>query len=242
MMDPRLAAVALCTALAVPVANAQTAEGNVVRMVMHAPLRVLDPIFTNAYITRNHGYLVYDTLFALDAKGKPQPQMVDSFTVSKDQLTYTFKLRAALKFHDGTPVTSEDVIASLQRWEQVDVMGKRLHDATQSISPVNPTTFSITLKHAFGMVLDSLARPSSYIPFIMPKRLAQTPATTALTEVVGSGPYKFVASEFKPGVKAVYLKNTDYLPRKEPARTSPAARWPRSTGSRSSTCPTRRRR
>ena len=92
------------------------AQGKVVRFVQNGNLTILDPIWTTAYVTRNHGYFVYDTLFAADEKGEIKPQMVDSWQVSDDKLTWTFKLRSGLKFHDGTPVTTKDVIASLARW------------------------------------------------------------------------------------------------------------------------------
>ena len=86
------------------------AQPKTLKVVMHSDLKILDPIWTTAYIVRNHGYLIYDQLFALDAKLEPQPQMVESWTVSDDKLTWTFKLREGLRWHDGTPVTSADVV------------------------------------------------------------------------------------------------------------------------------------
>ena len=120
-----LVAAALLTAcLSLPLlAPAQTPPAKVLRMVPHANLTVLDPIWTTAYITRNHAYMVYDTLFATDSKGKVQPQMVDKWSISKDGKVWTFTLRDGLEFHDGKQVTSEDVIASLKRWASRDTMG-----------------------------------------------------------------------------------------------------------------------
>lgn len=188
------------------------------KFVMHAPLRVLDPILTSAYVTRNHGYLVYDTLFSMDAQGQPKPQMVDSWTVSEDRLTYTFKLRPGLKFHDGAPVTADDVVASLQRWENGDpTIGNRLKQATAELAATGADTFTLKLRTAYGLVLESLAKESSPVPFIMPKRIASVPASQAISETIGSGPYKFVQADFQAGVKATYLKFADYVPRKEPA-------------------------
>lgn len=209
-----LAALALCTAMALP---ATALAQNNVKVVMHAPLRVLDPVFTNAYVTRNHGYLVFDTLFSLDMDGKPQPQMVGDWKLSADKLAYSFTLRPGLKFHDGTPVTAEDVVASLQRWAARDVLGQQLMAATDKLAEVDATTFTLQLKKPFGLVLDALAKPGSPVPFIMPKRLASTSPNEAITEMVGSGPYKFVQADFQPGVKATYLKFADYKPRPEPA-------------------------
>ena len=106
-----------------PSATPASAE-TVLRVIPHADLKNIDPIWTTAYITRNHGYMVYDTLFAMDERLIPRPQMVDSWTVSQDELTWTFVLRDGLKWHDGTPVTAEDCVASLKRWGVRDGMGR----------------------------------------------------------------------------------------------------------------------
>ncbi len=188
---------------------------NTIRAVMHSDLRVIDPGFTTAYITRDHGYMVYDTLLATDANFKVQPQMAD-WKVSDDKLTYTFTLRDGLKWHDGAAVTAEDCVASLKRWGKVDSMGQKLMDFTASLEATDAKTITLTLKEPYGLVLESIAKMSSYVPFMMPKRLAQTPPDKQIPEQIGSGPFKFVQSEFQPGVKAVYEKNRDYVPRKEP--------------------------
>ena len=217
MRQRGFAAAALAVlAVAVPLCPAQAEPVNA-KVVMHAPLRVLDPVLTNAYITRNHGYMVYDTLFSLDAASRPQPQMVESWTVSPDQLTYVFTLRPGLKFHDGAPVTGEDVVASLKRWAQRDPIGSRLSAVTHSMDSPSADTFRIVLTKPYGLLLDALAKPGSPVPFIMPRRIAATPPSEAIKETVGSGPYKFVQAEFQAGVKAAYVKNADYVPRKEPA-------------------------
>jgi len=207
-----LSVVALSTALASPV----LAAGKTITAVMHSDLRIIDPIFTTAYITRDHGYMVYDTLVAPDSSFKIQPQMAD-WKISDDKLTYTFTLRDGLKWHDGAPVTAEDCVASLKRWAAVDGMGQKLMDFTASIAATDAKTITLKLKEPYGLVLDSIGKPSSRVAFMMPKRLAETPADKQIPEQIGSGPFKFVASEFQPGVKAVYVKNTDYVPRKEPA-------------------------
>ncbi len=94
--------------------------------IPQADLRSLDPIWTTAYITRNFGYMVYDTLFALDKDLKPQPQMVDKWTVSDDKLSYSFTLRDGLKWHDGSPVRAADCVASIDRWGKRDPFGQKL--------------------------------------------------------------------------------------------------------------------
>src|ERR1700754_663137 len=144
------------------------------KFIAQADLRILDPITTTAYITRNHGYMVYDTLFAMDEKFQVRPQMVDKHEVSKDQLTYTFTLRDGLKFHDGQPVRSADCIASIDRWSKRDALGQKLAEATASWTAVNDRTFRLTLKKPFPLTLEALGKPSSNVPFIMPERIAKT--------------------------------------------------------------------
>src|SRR6202165_1478665 len=191
------------------------AAGKTLTAVMHSDLRVIDPGFTTAYITRDHGYMLYDTLLATDADFKIQPQMAD-WKVSDDKLTYTFTLRDGLKWHDGAPVTAEDCVASLKRWGKSDNMGQKLMDFTASIEATDARTVTLKLKEPYGLVLESIGKPSSYVPFMMPKRMAEPPPGQQIKEQIGSGPFKFVQSEFQPGVKAVYEKNKDYVPRKEP--------------------------
>ncbi|MBR0702994.1 ABC transporter substrate-binding protein [Bradyrhizobium diazoefficiens] len=200
------------SALASPV----LAAGKTITAVMHSDLRILDPIFTSAYISRDHGYMVYDTLIATDSNFKIQPQMAD-WKISDDKLTYTFTLRDGLKWHDGTPVTAEDCVASLKRWAQVDGMGQQMMLFTASIEATDAKTITLKLKEPYALVLESIGKPSSRVAFMMPKRLAETTVDKQIPEQIGSGPFKFVASEFQPGVKSVYVKNTDYVPRKEPA-------------------------
>jgi peptide/nickel transport system substrate-binding protein len=210
-----MAAVAAAAVMAAGMA-ARADDQKVLKAVMGTPARILDPIFTTAYAARNHGYMIFDTLLALDDKFEPKPQMLKDWTLSPDQLTYTFTLRDGLKWHDGGPVTSEDCIASIKRWGAVDGMGQKLLDFTKDFEVVNDKTFKLILKEPYGLVLLSLAKPSSNVPFMMPKRLAMTDAHEQIKEQIGSGPFKFVASEFQPDTKIVYVKNTDYVPRTEP--------------------------
>ena len=213
-----LAAAALALPLSVggfaPDAEAQ--EESVLRVIPHADLKNLDPIWTTAYITRNHGYLIYDTLFAMDENLEVQPQMVDTWETSEDGLTWTFTLRDGLKFHDGSPVTSEDVIASLERWGARDGMGQQLMAATEEMTAVDDKTFELKLSEPYGLVLQSLGKISSNVPFIMPKEVAETDPFEQITDYTGSGPFKFNAEEWVPGSRVVYEKFEDYVPRDEP--------------------------
>ena len=199
------------TALACPTLT----YAKTIKAVMHADLRALDPIVSSAYITRDHGYMVYDTLVAMDSSFTIRPQMAD-WKVSDDKLTYTFTLRDGLKWHDGTPVTAEDCVASLKRWAAVDGMGQKLMDFAASLQATDARTITLRLKEPYGLVLESLGKPSTFVPFMMPKRLADTPPEKPVAEQIGSGPFKFVQAEFQPGVKAIYEKNKDYVPRSEP--------------------------
>ena len=213
-----LAAAALGVSIACGVAFESAAQKKVViRSVPIGNLRILDPIWTTAYITRNHAYMVWDTLFSLDADNKPQPQMVDTWSVSDDKLTYTFTLRDGLKWHDGPPVTAADCVQSLKRWGAKDGMGQALMSYTAALETVDAKTFKLVLKQPVGFVIDALAKIDSNVPFMMPERIAKTDPNTQITEMIGSGPFRFVASEWVPGSKVVYEKFTDYVPRKEPA-------------------------
>jgi peptide/nickel transport system substrate-binding protein len=195
------------------VASAQT-----VRAIMHAEVKFLDPHWTTADITRLHGYMVYDTLFALDAKGQPQPQMVDTYQLSGDKLTYTFTLRDGLKWHDGKPVRAADAVASIKRWAVKDAAGQKLMARTASLEATNDKTFVLKLKEPYGLTIRALGKEYSYVPFILPaEHAAQDPSKAFEGDPIGSGPFMFSAKEWVPGAKTVYLKFKDYVPRKEPA-------------------------
>ncbi len=201
--------------------------GNVLRVAPHAELKVLDPVWTTAYITRNHGYLVYDTLFAIDENFEPKPQMVDTWNVSEDGKSWTFKLRDGLKWHDGTDVTADDCVTSLQRWSKRDGAGQQLFRNIESLTAVDTKTISLKLHAPSSTILDTLAKVSSNVPFMMPKRIAQTDPFTAITDPIGSGPYIFKKSEWVPGSKVVYVKNKNYVARSEPLSLAAGGKVPK---------------
>ena len=192
-----------------------TAQDKVLRVVPHSNLNILDPIWTTQYMARNHGYMVYDTLFGTDEQNRIQPQMVQTWTESPDHRLWSFTLRPGLAFHDGKPVTGEDVVASLERWGKRDAMGQKLMSFVERMDAPSAGSFRIFLREACGFVLEALGKPSSNVPFIMPKRVADTPADKQIDDATGSGPYVFAKDEFKPGDRAVYVKNAHYVPRKE---------------------------
>lgn len=206
---------ALCVASALSTSALSYAEEEAtVRAVMHSALRALDPVSSSATITRNHGYMIYDTLIGLDADYTPQPQMAD-WDISEDGLTYTFTLRDGLLWHDGTPVTAKDCVASLKRWGTFDAGGKLLMKNTASLEAVNEQTFELKLSQPFGDVINLISKPSAVAAFMMPEAVASIPAGEPLPNQIGSGPFKFVADEFQPGVKVVYEKFDEYKPRTE---------------------------
>lgn len=204
-------------ALAFTLAATSVSAESVLKMVPRGPLKILDPSITTAYITRDHAYLVYDTLFAVDGDGAIQPQMVDSYEVDAEQKNWTFRLREGLAFHNGKPVTSADVIASLKRWGARDTLGRKLIEFTDTFEAIDDRSFAIHLKKPFGLMLEALGKPSAIVPFIMPKAVIEVAGDKPITDIVGSGPYIFQEEEFRPGDRAVYVKNPDYKPRAEPA-------------------------
>src|SRR5688572_21616599 len=181
---------AVAAAAASPVRVHAQKSGGVLRFVPHADLKILDPIWTTAYITRNHGYMIYDTLFALDANLQLRPQMIDKFTVSRDNMKYSFTLRDGLKFHDGQPVTAEDCVASIKRWGARDALGRLLMAAVGKLAASDRKTFALDLEQPFGLVLDALGKPSASPAFIMPARVAATDPNEQIKESIGSGPYR----------------------------------------------------
>jgi peptide/nickel transport system substrate-binding protein len=200
--------------LAAPSVHAQK-RGRALRFVAQADLKIVDPVWTTAYITRNHGYLVYDTLFGTDENLRIKPQMVDRVTISGNGMKYTFTLRDGLRWHDGRPVRAEDCVESLKRWGKRDRFGQLLMAHTGRITSVDDKAFTLELAERFGPVLDALGKPSSNVPFMMPARIAAASPNEEVKEVVGSGPFEFVKDEWQPGAQAVYLRNAGYVPRNE---------------------------
>ena len=193
------------------------ADAQTLRVAMNSDVKILDPIWTTAYIQRDFGYMVWDTLFALDEKFEVKPQMVEKYDVSTDKLTWTFTLRDN-KWSDGKPVTAEDCIASIKRWAARDSMGQKMLGSVAGFEAVDAKTFKMKMKEPYGLVLESLGKPSSNVPFMMPKQTAETDPNTQIKveDVIGSGPYVFKADEWKPGAKLVFTKNTASTPRSEP--------------------------
>jgi peptide/nickel transport system substrate-binding protein len=197
------------------IAIGQSASKTVLKFVPQANLTSLDPIWTTASVTENHAYAVYDTLFAVNSKIAPQPQMAEGYTVSDDGRTYLIKLRDGLKFHNGEPVRAQDCAPSLQRWAARDTFGQTLAKFVDTWGVQDDRTVKITLKSPFPLLIDALAKPAANEPFVMPEHIAKTDPMQQIKETIGSGPFKFIAKEWVPGSSAAYEKFEDYVPRNE---------------------------
>lgn len=186
------------------------------RTATETDLKILDPVWTTTASTTIHGLRVYDTLFSMDAQDRPQPQMVASFTVSDDGLSYRFTLREGLLFSDSSPVESNDVIASFKRWAGKRSEGQLINARLDTIRAVDPKTFEIKLKKPFALLLRALANP--VLPmFVMREEEASGPASEQISTVIGSGPFVFRKDLWRPGDVVVYEKSPTYKPRPEPA-------------------------
>lgn len=210
-----LAVAASVGAPAIVRGQAKPSAARTVRAVFHGDIPTYDPIWTTANMTAYHGGMVYDTLFGIDAQQNPKPQMVGKYGVSDDKLTYTFELRDGLKWHDGTAVTTADVVPSLKRWAVRDGGGQHMMLRVKDIAAKDAKTFTIELKERYGLVLDVLAKTSTPVCFMMRKKEAETDPMQKIDQVVGSGPFKLNLDETKPGTQYVYDRNPDYAPRSE---------------------------
>jgi peptide/nickel transport system substrate-binding protein len=186
-------------------------------------LTVLDPIWTASLVTGNHAYHVFDTLYGTGSDWKPAPQMAAGHTVEDDWRTWTIRLRDDLWFHDGTPVLARDCVASVKRWATRDSFGAAMMVVNESIDAPDDRTIRFRFKRRFPRLPEALARTSGLPCMIMPERFGNVDAFVAIKEMVGSGPYRFVADEFNPGGFVAYAKFDRYVPRQEkPDRTAGA--------------------
>lgn len=192
------------------------AQAQTLRLVPQADLKNIDPIWTTASITANHGYMVYDVLFALDENLEPQPQMIDSYEISDDGMTYTFVLREGMLFHDGSPVEANDAVASIKRWAQKRSDGLAMMERAESLEATDARTFVLKLTEKFGPAIQVLANPTLPM-FVMREEEAMTDPSEQVAEVIGSGPFVFAKDQWVPGDKVVYKKFEQYKPRSEPS-------------------------
>ncbi len=193
-------------------ALAQDAKATTLRFIPQADVTVLDPLGTTAYPTRNHGHMCWDTLYGIDAEFRPQPQLAEGHVVEDEDRRWTFTLRDGPTFHDGEKVRAADAVASIKRWMPKDTHGQTLLARLDEIRALDDRRFEIRLKRPFGLMLDALGKASSYPCFVYPERFAATDPAKPFTEVVGSGPYRFMADERVSGAQVVYRRFDQYKP------------------------------
>lgn len=201
-------------------AQARSGDTRVLRYVPQANLTVLDPIWTTAQVTLAHGYYVFDLLYGVDDAQRIRPQMAEGDSVSDDGRTWTIRLRDGLTWHDGQKVLARDCAASLQRWSKRNTFGQSLAPVVESWGSTDDRTIQVRLTKPFPRFRDAIATPSGTPAFMMPERLARTDAFQQVTEMVGSGPYRFLPDEFDPGSRVAYTKFEAYQARPEPAENS----------------------
>jgi peptide/nickel transport system substrate-binding protein len=205
---------AAATGLAAPAVGQRA---RVLRFVPTVDLSSLDPHWSTSQAVQSHGYYVFDTLFGVNARQEPRPQMAEGHVLEDNGRTALIRLRDGLRFHDGEPVLARDCAASLKRWSARDVFGQTAALFVEDWGAADDRTVRIRLKRPFGLLIDALAKPNGQVPFIMPERLAKTDPNRQVSEMVGSGPYRFIRDEFLQGSRAVYQRFDGYRPRQEKA-------------------------
>jgi peptide/nickel transport system substrate-binding protein len=185
------------------------------KFIPQSDLTILDPIVTTVYTARNHGYMVFDTLFGMDSAYQIQPQMLDGYVVEDDGKRWKLRLRDGLLWHDGEKVTARDCVASIRRWAPRDGIGALLMARTDELSATDDRTIQFRLKKPFHILPYALGKIATPMCAMMPERLANTDAFKAVSEMVGSGPFRFKADEWVSGSLAVYTKFDRYQPRQE---------------------------
>ena len=198
-------------------AVAQPERTRVLRFVPAANLSFLDPVFTTAGVTATHGFAVFDTLFGLDSGLQPRPQMAEGHEAGDDGRTWLIRLRPGLRFHDGEPVLARDCVASLLRWSRRDGFGQSLAALADTWDAPDDRTLRLRFRRPVGPVLQAIAHTTVSTAFMMPERLAKTDPMTQVTEMVGSGPFRFLPSEYVSGSRVGYARFEGYVPRDEKA-------------------------
>jgi peptide/nickel transport system substrate-binding protein len=223
----RRSLLAATAALAAP-RIARGADAKLLKIIPEGDLAILDPVWTTATVVRNHGYMVFDTLYGMDADFKTQPQMVAGHVVEDGGKLWTLTLREGLRFHDGEPVRARDAVASIRRFAARDSFGAALMAATDELSAPDDRTIRFRLRKPFPLLPAALGKPGTPMPCIMPERLALTDPGKQVTEMVGSGPYRFSVRERVAGSSVVYERNAAYVPRADGPATftaGPKVAW-----------------
>ena len=211
-MQRRTLLAAAAAALAAPHVS-RAADLRTLRFIPESDATIVDPIWTTATVTRNHGYLVFDTLYGQNDAFGIEPQMVEGHTVEADGTLWRLTLREGLRFHDGEPVRAQDVVPSIKRFAARDAFGRALMDATAELRAASDRVVEFRLRQPFPLLPNALGKSGTIMPAIMPERLATTDPNKQVTEMVGSGPFRYVSAEHVSGSRAVYERFPGYVPR-----------------------------
>ncbi len=182
------------------------------RFIPQADLAIVDPVFSSVYVTRNHGYMVFDTLYGQDSAYRVRRQMVEGETTEGGGRLWRLRLRDGLVFHDGTPVLGRDCVASIRRWGRRDAFGQTLLAAAEELSAPDDRTIQFRLRTPFAFLPEALGKIGINMLPIMPERLASADPFQQVTEVVGSGPFRFLPDERVSGARVAYAKWDRYRP------------------------------
>ncbi len=185
----------------------------VLKFIPQSDLAVFDPVWGSSYVTRNHGMMVYDTLYGLDDQYRVQPQMAAGHEVAADGLAWTITLRHGLRWHDGEPVRAADCVASITRWWRRDGFGQALAAATDAVEALDDQRLRFRLRRPFPLLLHALGKPGSPVCVMMPARVAATSPFEQIRDYTGSGPFRLKLDERVPGARLVYERFAGYQPR-----------------------------
>jgi peptide/nickel transport system substrate-binding protein len=205
---------ATAAALAAPRIG-RAANSHVLRYVPRYGLVQLDPVATTDSMTRLAGLMVFESLYSVDEMLKPRPQMIAGHRVEDGGKHWTMRLREGLRFHDGEPVLARACVASINRWLARDLLARSLTPRLDAVEAPDDRTVVFRLKRPFPRLDFALGKAQPNILPIMPARLATTDPARPVPEVVGSGPFRFLADQFSAGSSAAFAPFDAYIPRDE---------------------------
>lgn len=189
-------------------------EGGTLNVAFSADPDTIDWMSTGASSTRDVGWHIFESLFALDKDYQIKPMIAEGYDVSEDQKTYTIKLRKDVNFHDGSTVTSEDVVASIERWRKISSVGKIASEYIESVKTIDESTVEIKLTEVYNSLMADVAAPKSALA-IIPAEIATEAGEKPLTpeQLIGTGPYSF--EKWERGKEIVLTKFETYSAREE---------------------------
>ncbi len=203
-------------ALGMRAGHAGSTDSDLLRVVPFSEPTIFDPVVTGFYSTTNAALMIYDTLFSWDAKMVAKPQMVETWERSDDGLTYRFRLRSGLRFHDGSDVTTRDVMASLRRMLLGDTTNQLFASYVAGMDRIDDSSFVLRLHEPFAFVEFLLGGGNNISGAIMREKEAETSPSSPVRTLIGSGPFRFLPDEYEPGAHIIWERFEGYVPRSEP--------------------------